>query len=75
MRVMSDSQDNDDINIYVHYHEYDYNYERPTVVIQGTEFGSAGYDLDISTGELTRCCICAAWGEHECTCGYDWGDE
>ena len=40
----------------------------PTLVIQG-DFGVRGYDLDVSTGELQRVCVCAARSSHECCCG------
>lgn len=37
----------------------------PTLVLQG-EFGSVGYALDTSTGELRRICLCAAYGPSDC---------
>jgi hypothetical protein len=40
----------------------------PTLVLQG-DFGSVGYDLNSSTGELRKVCICAAHSSNECTCG------
>lgn len=40
----------------------------PVLVLQG-EFGSVGYAIDASTGELRRICLCAAHGPSECCCG------
>jgi hypothetical protein len=45
----------------------------PTLVLRSDEFGSIGYDLDLSTGNLSRVCICAAHSETECCCGA-WSD-
>ena len=41
----------------------------PTLVLQSDVFGSVGYDLNLSTGELRRICICSAHSENECACG------
>ena len=41
----------------------------PTLVLQSDVFGYVGYNLDLSTGELRRVCICAAHSENECVCG------
>jgi hypothetical protein len=41
----------------------------PTLVLRSDEFGSIGYDLNLSTGELKRVCICAAHSYNECVCG------
>ena len=43
----------------------------PTLVLDGDEFGTIGYELRRDTGELRRVCICHAHCEHECVCGYD----
>lgn len=43
----------------------------PTLVLEGREFGTIGYDLRRETGELRRVCICFAYCERECVCGYD----
>ena len=40
----------------------------PTLVLQG-DFGSVGYSLDKSTGELSRVCLCFAHSSNECACG------
>lgn len=61
------------LNCYIHYSEYDYNFLRPTLIIQG-EFGSVGYDVDPDSGELERCCICAAHCDYECICGVETED-
>ena len=41
----------------------------PTLVIRdnGETFG---FSYNRETGELTRCCICAAYSDNECVCGY-----
>ncbi len=41
----------------------------PTLILQSDVFGSVGYDLNLSTGELRRICICSARSENECACG------
>jgi hypothetical protein len=41
----------------------------PTLVISSDEFNTTGYSLNVSTGELTRVCICAAYEPSECCCG------
>lgn len=56
------------VSCHIYYSEYDYVQSRPTLVLQG-EFGSIGYDVDPETGDLTRCCICFAYHETECSCG------
>jgi hypothetical protein len=33
------------------------------------QFGSVGYNLDLSNGELSRVCLCYAHSENECMCG------
>ena len=55
--------------------EYGINYywtaedERyPTLVIRG-EQGNVGYDLNRTTGKLSRVCICVAHSTNECVCG------
>ena len=40
----------------------------PILVLQG-DFGSVGYSLNTSNGELERVCLCAAHSSSECTCG------
>ena len=51
----------------------------PTLVISSDDFKTIGYSLNISTGELTRVCICHAYKPSECCCGaldsdeYDYG--
>lgn len=46
---------------------------KPILLIRTKDYDNQlGYSLDTETGELERMCICAAWYEHECTCGYDW---
>lgn len=70
---MSDEEyttaDENEVESYIHYHEYDFEKISPTLVIRGL-FGSIGYDVNKDTGELTRCCICAAHSDNECCCGY-----
>ena len=56
------------VEIYLSYEDPRY----PTLVIQG-DFASKGYDLDLSTGTLTRICICHAYSATECCCGA-WND-
>lgn len=41
----------------------------PTLILDSSEFGTAGYELNRHTGELRRVCICHAYGENECVCG------
>lgn len=41
----------------------------PTLVLQSEEFGTVGYSLNLSTGELNRVCICNAYSSNECICG------
>lgn len=53
------------LNIYLSYEDDRY----PTLVIQSDEFGSVGYDLNTSNGELNRVCICHAYSNIECICG------
>jgi hypothetical protein len=53
------------VGIYLSYEDERY----PTLVLQSDVFGSVGYNLDLSTGELRRVCICAAHSENECVCG------
>ena len=57
------------ITIYLSYEDPRY----PTLVLQSDEFGSIGYDLNLSNGVLTRICICAAHSSNECICGA-WDD-
>jgi hypothetical protein len=60
----------EEVYAYIHYGEYDFSKDYPTLVIQAV-LQSAGYSVDPDTGELSRCCICHARSERECTCGYD----
>ncbi len=53
------------VKIYLSYEDERY----PHLVLQSDVFGSVGYNLDLSTGELRRVCICAAHSENECVCG------
>lgn len=53
------------ISVYLSYEDARY----PTLILQGTGFDTIGYDLDMSSGELKRVCICAAHSENECVCG------
>jgi hypothetical protein len=53
------------ISVYLSYEDARY----PTLILQGTGFDTLGYDLDTSSGELKRVCICAAHSENECVCG------
>lgn len=53
------------ISVYLSYEDARY----PTLILQGTGFDTLGYDLDTSSGELKRVCICAARSESECVCG------
>lgn len=46
----------------------------PTLVLRSDQFGSIGYDLNLSTGKLERVCICHAHSETECCCGA-WSEE
>ena len=41
----------------------------PTLVISSEDFKTIGYSMNISTGELTRVCICHAYEPSECVCG------
>ena len=41
----------------------------PTLIINSEEFGTVGYNLNLSNGELTRVCICNAHSDNECICG------
>lgn len=41
----------------------------PLLILESEEFGTVGYWLDISSGVLTRCCICDARSVGECVCG------
>ena len=53
-----------DVNVYLTGEDARY----PTLVIQG-EFGSRGYSVNNTTGELSRVCICHAYNANECCCG------
>lgn len=57
------------VRVYLSYEDERY----PTLVLQSDVFGSVGYKLDLSTGELRRVCVCAAHSENECVCGA-WDD-
>lgn len=47
----------------------------PMLVLQG-EGWSRGYDIDLTTGDLRRICICHAYSSGECICGaWDLGEE
>lgn len=41
----------------------------PLLVLEGDNFNTVGYSLDLSSGKLERVCICHAHGSHECICG------
>lgn len=41
----------------------------PILVLRSEQFGSVGYNLDLSNGELSRVCLCYAYSENECMCG------
>ena len=58
------------MNIYLSYEDERY----PTLVIQSDEFGSVGYSLNRTNGELNRVCICNAYSSSECMCGA-WDNE
>lgn len=45
----------------------------PVLVVEA-EYGTFGYDINTSTGEVTPTCVCSAWNESECCCAYDWGE-
>ena len=53
------------VRVYLSYEDERY----PTLVLQSDTFGSIGYSLDLSTGELSRVCVCAARSSNECICG------
>lgn len=53
------------VTMYLTYEDERY----PFLVLQSEEFGSVGYFLNLSTGELSRACICAAHSSNECICG------
>ena len=59
-----------ELTAYIHYNEYDFSKKYPTLIVQG-DFGSHGYDIDVNTGELSRCCICSSRSSYDCVCGYD----
>lgn len=60
-----DTEQELDISVNISYEDPRYQ----TLVLQGP-FGAVGYNIDISTGDLQRTCICAAWFDYECCCGY-----
>ena len=41
----------------------------PILVLRSEQFGTVGYNLDLSNGELSRVCICHAHSVNECLCG------
>lgn len=41
----------------------------PILLLRSVEFGTVGYTLDLSSGELSRVCICHAYRASECLCG------
>lgn len=41
----------------------------PILVLRSENFGTVGYTLDLSSGELSRVCICHAYCASECACG------
>ena len=45
----------------------------PILVLRSDNFGSIGYNLDVSSGNLERVCICCAHSKTECVCGA-WDD-
>lgn len=53
------------IEAWISYNDFRY----PTLVLRSDKFGLIGYDLNPSTGNLQRVCICAAHSETECCCG------
>lgn len=53
------------LKIYLHYEDERY----PTLVIQSEDFGSVGYSLDLSSGQVERVCLCNARSDTECVCG------
>ena len=61
-------------DVHIHYDEYDLNELHPMLVIQSDKV-TAGYDINLDTGELTQVCICAARSSNECCCDYNWEGE
>jgi hypothetical protein len=41
----------------------------PTLILTSEEFGTVGYELNLSSGKLERVCICFAKETSECVCG------
>lgn len=41
----------------------------PLLVLEGDNFNTVGYSLDLSSGKLERVCICHAHSSYECVCG------
>jgi hypothetical protein len=51
------------------------NYEDqryPTIIIQDEDGMRHGYSVNLSDGTLHKVCLCAAYCESECVCGYEW---
>jgi hypothetical protein len=53
------------LNISVSYDDPRY----PTLVLEGQNFGTIGYSLNLNSGELSRVCLCFAHSSSECCCG------
>lgn len=53
------------VNAYLSYEDERY----PILVLQSDIFGTVGYSLNLSTGELSRVCVCSARSSTECLCG------
>lgn len=41
----------------------------PTLALRCDNFGTVGYSLNMSNGDLERVCICNAYSSTECVCG------
>jgi hypothetical protein len=62
---MTDTDQKLNIETYLSYEDIRY----PILILQSERFGTIGYNLDTSNGELTRVCICHAFTINECLCG------
>jgi len=53
------------VKVYLSYEDERY----PNLVLQSDTFGCVGYSLNLSSGELSRICVCSARSSNECVCG------
>ena len=65
-----DSHEEHELGVETYFSYEDSRY--PILVLRSEQFGSFGYNLDLSNGNLSRVCICHAYSENECLCGA-WG--